>query len=195
MPARSIGSRCNGACFCAARSYNRGEPQGALTPHGSRIASAVWLLGYGSLSLRIGSRSAIAVKNPSKLEANSRIAAIKAKTVMASTSLRAVPRSGASGGKGCGAAPPLRFVPLSIATAYHAQIFLDLARVRRACHADSTFLAGVSDAVSTRMRCEASSYTKRLRAKFASEAFICENERASHAKHSCRLPRRGGVFL
>ena len=88
MPARSIGSRCNGACFCAARSYNRGEPQGALTPHGSRIASAVWLLGYGSLSLRIGSRSAIAVKNPSKLEANSRIAAIKAKTVMASTSLR-----------------------------------------------------------------------------------------------------------
>lgn len=44
MPARSIGSRCNGACFCAARSYNRGEPQGALTPHGSRIASAVWLL-------------------------------------------------------------------------------------------------------------------------------------------------------
>ena len=79
--------------------------------------------------------------------------------------------------------------------AHPARIFLDLARVRRACHADSTFLAGVSDAVSTRMRCEASSYTKRLRAKFASEAFICENERASHAKHSCRLPRRGGVFL
>lgn len=118
---------CVRACFCAARSYNRGEPQGALTPHGSRIASAVWLLGYGSLSLRIGSRSIIAVKNPSKLEANSRIAAIKAKTVMASTSLRAVPRSGASGGKGCGAAPPLRFVPLSIATAYHAQ----MARIQR----------------------------------------------------------------
>ena len=71
----------------------------------------------------------------------------------------------------------------------------DLARFQRRSHADSTFLAGVSDAVSTRMRCEASSYTKRLRAKFASEAFICENERASHAKHSCRLPRRGGVFL
>ena len=52
---------------------------------------------------------------------------IKAKTVMASTSLRAVPRSGASGGKGCGAAPPLRFVPLSIATAYHAQ----MARIQR----------------------------------------------------------------
>ena len=150
MPARSIGSRCNGACFCAARSYNRGEPQGALTPHGSRIASAVWLLGYGSLSLRIGSRSAIAVKNPSKLEANSRIAAIKAKTVMASTSLRAVPRSGASGGKGCGAAPPLRFVPLSIATAYHAQmarIQRGSSSISRAFNADSIFLAGVSNTV------------------------------------------------
>ena len=143
MPARSIGSRCNGACFCAARSYNRGEPQGALTPHGSRIASAVWLLGYGSLSLRIGSRSAIAVKNPSKLEANSRIAAIKAKTVMASTSLRAVPRSGASGGKGCGAAPPLRFVPLSIATAYHAQ----MARIQRG----SSSISRASDALATRI--------------------------------------------
>ena len=143
MPARSIGSRCNGACFCAARSYNRGEPQGALTPHGSRIASAVWLLGYGSLSLRIGSRSIIAVKNPSKLEANSRIAAIKAKTVMASTSLRAVPRSGASGGKGCGAAPPLRFVPLSIATAYHAQ----MARIQRG----SSSISRASNALPTRI--------------------------------------------
>lgn len=127
MPARSIGSRCNGACFCAARSYNRGEPQGAA--NSPRLSNRFGGLAscYGSLSLRIGSRSIIAVKNPSKLEANSRIAAIKAKTVMASTSLRAVPRSGASGGKGCGAAPPLRFVPLSIATAYHAQ----MARIQR----------------------------------------------------------------
>lgn len=127
MPARSIGSRCNGACFCAARSYNRGEPQGAA--NSPRLSNRFGGLAscYGSLSLRIGSRSTIAVKKPSKLEANSRIAAIKAKTVMASTSLRAVPRSGASGGKGCGAAPPLRFVPLSIATAYHAQ----MARIQR----------------------------------------------------------------
>lgn len=87
MPARSIGSRCNGACFCAARSYNRGEPQGAA--NSPRLSNRFGGLAscYGSLSLRIGSRSIIAVKNPSKLEANSRIAAIKAKTVMASTSL------------------------------------------------------------------------------------------------------------
>ena len=118
---------CVRACFCAARSYNRGEPQGAA--NSPRLSNRFGGLAscYGSLSLRIGSRSIIAVKNPSKLEANSRIAAIKAKTVMASTSLRAVPRSGASGGKGCGAAPPLRFVPLSIATAYHAQ----MARIQR----------------------------------------------------------------
>ena len=103
------------------------EPQGAA--NSPRLSNRFGGLAscYGSLSLRIGSRSIIAVKNPSKLEANSRIAAIKAKTVMASTSLRAVPRSGASGGKGCGAAPPLRFVPLSIATAYHAQ----MARIQR----------------------------------------------------------------
>ena len=118
---------CVRACFCAARSYNRGEPQGAA--NSPRLSNRFGGLAscYGSLSLRIGSRSIIAVKNPSKLEANSRIAAIKAKTVMASTSLRAVPRSGASGGKGCGAAPPRRFVPLSIATAYHAQ----MARIQR----------------------------------------------------------------
>lgn len=118
---------CVRACFCAARSYNRGEPQGAA--NSPRLSNRFGGLAscYGSLSLRIGSRSTIAVKKPSKLEANSRIAAIKAKTVMASTSLRAVPRSGASGGKGCGAAPPLRFVPLSIATAYHAQ----MARIQR----------------------------------------------------------------
>ena len=127
MPARSIGSRCNGACFCAARSYNRGEPQGALTPHGSRIASAVWLLGYGSLSLRIGSRSAIAVKNPSKLEAKLKDRRYQGQNGHGVHLPPSVPRSGTSGGKGCGAAPPLRFVPSSITTAYHAQ----MARIQR----------------------------------------------------------------
>ena len=134
---------CVRACFCAARSYNRGEPQGAA--NSPRLSNRFGGLAscYGSLSLRIGSRSIIAVKNPSKLEANSRIAAIKAKTVMASTSLRAVPRSGASGGKGCGAAPPLRFVPLSIATAYHAQ----MARIQRG----SSSISRASDALATRI--------------------------------------------
>lgn len=77
---------CVRACFCAARSYNRGEPQGAA--NSPRLSNRFGGLAscYGSLSLRIGSRSIIAVKNPSKLEANSRIAAIKAKTVMASIS-------------------------------------------------------------------------------------------------------------
>ena len=134
---------CVQACFCAARSYNRGEPQGAA--NSPRLSNRFGGLAscYGSLSLRIGSRSIIAVKNPSKLEANSRIAAIKAKTVMASTSLRAVPRSGASGGKGCGAAPPLRFVPLSIATAYHAQ----MARIQRG----SSSISRASNALPTRI--------------------------------------------
>lgn len=134
---------CVRACFCAARSYNRGEPQGAA--NSPRLSNRFGGLAscYGSLSLRIGSRSTIAVKKPSKLEANSRIAAIKAKTVMASTSLRAVPRSGASGGKGCGAAPPLRFVPLSIATAYHAQ----MARIQRG----SSSISRASNALPTRI--------------------------------------------
>mgnify|MGYP007044243753 CR=1 FL=1 len=70
---------CVRACFCAARSYNRGEPQGAA--NSPRLSNRFGGLAscYGSLSLRIGSRSIIAVKNPSKLEANSRIAAIKPK--------------------------------------------------------------------------------------------------------------------
>ena len=134
---------CAGTCVHDPRSYNRVEPQGAA--NSPRLSNRFGGLAscYGSLSLRIGSRSIIAVKNPSKLEANSRIAAIKAKTVMASTSLRAVPRSGASGGKGCGAAPPLRFVPLSIATAYHAQ----MARIQRG----SSSISRASNALPTRI--------------------------------------------
>ena len=54
-----------------------------------------------------------------------------------------VPLSGASGGKGCGAAPPLRFVPLSIATAYHAQ----MARIQRG----SSSISRASDALATRI--------------------------------------------
>ena len=77
---------CAGTCVHDPRSYNRVEPQGAA--NSPRLSNRFGGLAscYGSLSLRIGSRSIIAVKNPSKLEANSRIAAIKAKTVMASIS-------------------------------------------------------------------------------------------------------------
>ena len=63
--------------------------------------------------MRIGSLSINAVKKSNRLETNSRIAAIKAKTVMASTSLRVRPSIGDMVGKGCGAFAASLFVPSS----------------------------------------------------------------------------------
>ena len=143
MPARSIGSRCNGACFCAARSYNRGEPQGALTPHGSRIASAVWLLFLRLLVL--ADREPLHYCGQKTQQAGSEL---KDRRYQGQNGHGvhlppSVPRSGTSGGKGCGAAPPLRFVPLSIATAYHAQ----MARIQRG----SSSISRASNALPTRI--------------------------------------------
>ena len=82
-----------------------------LTPHGSRIASAVWSYFGGSPSLRIGSRSSITATNCTVLAASSRIAAaISTKSVMVSTTLPFRPTRGDRSGKGCGTAPPPRFV-------------------------------------------------------------------------------------
>ena len=94
-------------CVC----YNAGEPQGAVTPHGSRIASAVWSYFGGSPSLRIGSRSSITATNCTVLAASSRIAtAIRTKSVMVSTTLPFRPALGDRSGKRCGTAPPPLFV-------------------------------------------------------------------------------------
>lgn len=127
MPARSIGSRCNGACFCAARSYNRGEPQGALTPHGSRIASAVWLLFLRLLVLADREPLHYRCQEPQQTGSELKDRRYQGQNGHGVHLPPSVPRSGTSGGKGCGAAPPLRFVPSSITTAYHAQ----MARIQR----------------------------------------------------------------
>ena len=97
-----------------------------LTPHGSRIASAVWLLVTAPCPCGSGAAPLSLSRTPAnwKRTQGSPLSRPKRSWRPPPSS---VPRSGASGGKGCGAAPPLRFVPLSIATAYHAQ----MARIQR----------------------------------------------------------------
>lgn len=70
--------------------YNKGEPQGALTPHGSRIASAVWVYCERSFPLRVWSASLI-IRKISMIRDISLISTSantsKSKTVMVITSV------------------------------------------------------------------------------------------------------------
>ena len=59
---------------CGARPflYNKGEPQGERAPHGSRIASAVWVYLWRSFPLRVRSALLITRKSSMTRVANSK---------------------------------------------------------------------------------------------------------------------------
>ena len=118
---------CVRACFCAARSYNRGEPQGAA--NSPRLSNRFGGLASWLRLLVLADREPFryCCQEPQQAGSELKDRRYQGQNGHGVHLPPSVPLSGASGGKGCGAAPPLRFVPLSIATAYHAQ----MARIQR----------------------------------------------------------------